>query len=219
MKLSKTIKQAFALLFVLLMIASMIPACFAEQSMDDVMANFEKGVQKPKQASLLDEPKEMYVMTVHGNYLYVNKKPAESKFGKIEEGKIVTVYAVQGSYSLVKDNESGKGGWVITDLLSDTYYPGPNPADTAGLQGNIQRPGRKDYIEDYVTMYVKTSRGIRAQLWNIPNEKDDDYVEVGYAYEAEEVTIYAVRKEYSFVETSKGARGWIKTGLLVETYK
>jgi len=222
MKTNKNIKRILSMILSLALILALVPAVFADNSgsVDDIMNMFDNGVQRPRSSSVLSTPKQMYVMSKYGNCIYAQKAPSESAktLYTIDEGRTVTVYAIQSGYALAIVKGAAYGGWMKLSLLDEDYYSGPNPSDTKNLPKNVQRPIKGDYIDDYETMYVRSKYGVRIYLNNKPDiDKENPAEVIGYIYEGEEVTVLARRSGYSFVECSAGL-GWCKTSLLVYEY-
>jgi len=190
-------------------------------SVSDILKNFG-GITAPQSKSILSDYKPMYVVTKYGNLAYLyNNSTGSKKVGDVSEGSYVLVLAVKNGYSLICVSKY-YGGWIANKFLEDGYYSGPNPSDTENLPQEYRRPVKSQYLDEYETMYCKTKRGVRAQLWKIPLNEDgaktDDSNVGGYVYEAEEVTMIARSGNYVFVVTEGGKRGWINISLLVEDY-
>jgi len=208
-------KRILSLLLAVLLVFMLIPSAFAENdSVDEIMSQLPKGVQSPKSDSVLSSPKEMYVMSERGNCIYAATAPGGSGkiVGKAAEAAVVTVYAEQDGYALAKVKDSAVGGWMKLSLLADEYYSGPNPADTANLPEGMQRPTKGDYLDDYKTMYVRSTYGTRIYLFdNLSTPKL-----IGYLYEGEKLTVIAELNGNSFIRTESGTRGWCTSALLAD---
>lgn len=88
-----------------------------EARIDELMQSFSALVQRPKKASLLDEPVKMQVRSIHGRMVYVMARVANSRIGAVPDGESVTVYARQNGWALVKSADGTIGGWINENFL------------------------------------------------------------------------------------------------------
>ena len=176
-------------------------------------------IARPKNDSYLDEPQQMYVTSKYGNCIYVLAKAQSNatKLGRMDEGTVVTVYAVQNGYALGVDEDSRFGGWMSYSLLSDCYYSGPSPLDLKTAPSSVEKPYRENYLDEYETMYVSSRFGVCIYLMNSPDEKTNEII--GKIAEAEPVTVLARRNGFCCVIVDNtGEIGWCSASLLKYVY-
>ena len=219
----KTIlRRALVLVMTAAMFMTMVPFCFADGSDSkdaSFMERFDKRVAAPKDESILDTPKVMYVTSRYGNCIYVFTRAngSSAQLKNMPEGSKITVYAVENGYALGLDEETGKGGWMGVTLLSDSYYDGPNPLDLKDAPVGVVKPQKGRYLDDYETRYVKSTYGICIYLLNT-FVKDDQKV-IGKVYEQACVTVVSRQNGYAcIIEKDNGLIGWVADCFLVEEY-
>lgn len=88
-----------------------------ETRIDELMQGFSSLVQRPKKASLLDEPVEMRVRGIRSRMVYVMARVANIRIGEAPDGESVTVYARQNGWALVKSADGTIGGWINEKFL------------------------------------------------------------------------------------------------------
>lgn len=181
---------------------------------DDLFFDY---ITLPEDSAFLSEPEYKYLKTVNGNFAYLyTSYDTKSDCDRVEEGSYLTVYAYYYGRALIINPSSRQQGWVNADLLSYSYYSGPNPADTTNLIPGMERPVSSDYIDFYDTRYVKSSGGVAIYLRYGPSKTAYDYFDT--VKERSRVTVLAIRDDYAFVRTEDGRRGWCHYGFLVESY-
>ncbi len=213
--------RACSLLLVLVLTLCAVPAAFAAGNGD--MEQFDGRVKAPKESSWLQETEELEVWSRYGRMIYVYDRPAEAldfKVGEVKEGMKVTVYAKQDGWALVMAEDGTAGGWTKLNGL-DSRVHGEHPSfldiPPVVVEGTYI-PVRKDYLDEYRTLYVKSTYGTRIYLVDDPRRPLDEQKVIGYAYEAEACTVLAAKCEKLFVVTEKGRVGWVTEKLMVENY-
>ena len=218
--------KACSLLLVLAALFCMVPAAFAEGDSDAVaqlMDKFDSRVKAPKESSLLEKEEEMEVWSTYGRLIYVYDRPAEAldfKVGEAKEGVKVTVYARQNGFALAITEDGKTGGWMREDML-DTKVHGEHPSfldiPPVVVEGTYV-PARRYYLDEYETLYVKSTYGTRICLVDDPRRDPADQKVIGFAYEGEACAVLSRLCGKVFVITEKGRVGWAAESLMVENY-
>ena len=79
-------------------------------------------------------------------------------------------------------------------------------------------PSRRYYLDEYETLYVKSTYGTRIYLVDDPRRDLADQKVIGFAYEGEACTVLSRLCGKVFVVTEKGRVGWAAESLMVENY-
>ncbi len=85
---------------------------------DEIMMDFNSGVQRPKKACLLDEPVKMQINAKYGRVVVVMSRIGTGKLFEAEHGSTMTVYARQNGWALAMSEDGTIGGWVNEKFLT-----------------------------------------------------------------------------------------------------
>ena len=188
-------------------------------SSDELTALAGKTVRLPAGTEILDNAEIRYVESTYGNCIFALTAPNGALITTVKEGVKVTVYARLKGYSLAQTEDGSIFGWMSDQFLEPVSREGkPNPADTAGLLEGMYRPLKGEYLDEYQTMYVRSTYGYRIYIIADPTKAPEERVVIGYANEQEACTPVARRNGFLFVITESGLRGWVAAEYMVYEY-
>ncbi len=195
------------------------PETVPGMSQDELASLTGKTVRLPKDIQILEKAEIRYVESTYGNCIFSRNAPNGAILATVNEGTKVTVYARLKGFSLARTEDGSILGWMADQYLEPASREGkPNAADTAGLLEGMYRPVKGEYLEEYRTMYVRSSYGTRIYIFADPTKPDAERVVIAYANEAEACTPIARRNGFVFVITESGMRGWVHSDYLVYNY-
>lgn len=227
MNSSKLIRALLCLFMVMVMLVTTVPVSFAADSesgmtVKEVMKHFEKSVQKPRQASVLDEPVEMTVASKNGNYINVMSKPRNGKaLGKAKEDKTIVVYAKQGGYALGVVKGTSIGGWIDELYLTwekENYTKTGAAGESLDLDEimdkfdpSVQEPKKASILDESEEMVVKAKHGHFINVMSAPKGGK----EIQKAKDGKTVYVYARQNGYALaIVRGTSIGGWMDENLL-----
>ena len=227
MKTASIIKRIFCAFLVLFVLVTTVPVSYADDSgsgmtVKEVMKKFDKSVQKPRQASILDEPVEMQVASKNGNYINVMSKPRNGKaLGKAKEDKTVVVYAKQGGYALGVVKGTSIGGWMDELYLiweKENYTKTGAAGESLDLEDimdkfdpSVQVPKKASILVESEEMVVNSKHGHYINVMSAPKNGK----ELQKAKDGKTVYVYARQNGYALaIVRGTSIGGWMDETLL-----
>ena len=227
MKTEKIIKRVFCAFLVFFVLFTTVPVSYAEDSesgmtVKEIMKKFDKSVQKPRQASVLEEPVEMTVASKNGNYINVMSKPRNGKaLGKAKEDKTVIVYAKQGGYALGVVKGTSIGGWMDELYLTwdkENYTKTGAAGESLDLEeimakfdNSVTEPKKGSILDESEEMVVNAKHGHYINVMSAPKGGK----EIQKAKDGKTVYVYARQGGYALaIVRGTSIGGWMDENVL-----
>ncbi len=229
MKTDRIFRAVFCAFLVMAMLVTALPVSFADDddtgsgmTVKEVMKKFDSSVQKPKQASVLDEPVEMTVVSKNGKFIYAMSKPRNGKeMGKAKEDKTVIVYAKQGGYALGIVKGTSIGGWMDEWYLTwdkDNYTETGAEGESLSLDEImdkfdtlVKEPKKTSILDESEKMTVKSKHGHYINVMSAPKGGQ----QIQKAKDGKTVYVYARQGGYALaIVRGTSIGGWMDENLL-----
>ena len=219
MKKAKKFRRILSLLLSVLLLAALMPAVLAEgtQDLDELMAQFDRRVQRPKAANVLAEPEEKLIASDTSDHTAVLSRAGTGiRLASIQDHTIVTVYAKQNGYVLARSEDGSMGGWIKESCLrpaTDEYIYSLTVGEIMTDFPRAMRPAEKNVVEDApLRMKVESTYGKCIYAYVSPY----DETLIGTVWEGTIVFLYAIQDGYALAVTEDGVMGgWMGAEYLV----